>query len=53
MVGLDQENYTVNEFDGSLMVCVVLLEGSGIDNGTISIDVSVSVSSENATGIYL
>lgn len=49
MVGLDQENYTISEFEESLVVCVVLLKGSGIEEG-IAIDVEVTVSSDNATG---
>ena len=53
MIGLDRKNFNVNEANERFEVCVVLLEGSGIEDEDFSIPVSISVSSENATGIAL
>ena len=49
-IRLDQNRYIVNELDGSLQVCIMLLEGSKIEDEDFFVEVSVSVSSDNITG---
>lgn len=50
MIRLDQDNYTVNELDGGLQVCVMLSEGFGIEDEDFFVEVSVSVSNDILTG---
>ena len=50
MVRLDQESYIVNELDGGLQACVILSEGSGIEDEDFFVEVSVSMSSDTVTG---
>lgn len=51
-IGLDQQNFIVNELDGSVTVCVLFLDGTGIEDTQISIDAAVSVISDTASGTY-
>lgn len=53
MIGLDRQNYTVNELDGSVTVCVAFLEGTGIEDTQMSIDATISVVSDTASGIII
>lgn len=51
LIGLDQESYTVNEADGSVTVCVVLLMNSGIQDSILTAAATLSAAGGNATGI--
>ena len=48
LIGLNQESYTVNEFDGSIMICVVFLMNSGIQD---FLSVNATLSTEDGTAI--
>ena len=51
LIGFDQQSYTVNEADGSVRVCVVLLMNSGMLDSTVSADATLSAADGTAIGI--
>jgi hypothetical protein len=51
LIGLNQESYTVNEVDGSVMICIVFLMNSGIQSLFLSIGATLSTEDGTAIGI--
>lgn len=50
LIGFSQEVYLVEEGADNVTVCVVFLEGSGIEDPSVSVDVFVSILRENTAG---
>lgn len=51
LIGLNQESYTTNEVDGSVMICIVFLMNSGIQDSFISIGATLSTADGTAIGM--